>query len=729
MLERAAHHTQRVNACLFGVAPGRGCRVSPCRVDRITDHAPRCNRGGVIAHPRVRLVSVVLFLNARMHWTAVNRYPALWSPDLPRYLSVARLPSLPRVTIVDARTCDNVGYWWLPSGNPFFIVWRSLMAATPLLTLQNVQLAFGHHALLDHANLTIAPQERIGLIGRNGAGKSSLLKLLDQRSQPDDGLVVNADSLRVATVEQEPTLEALTVLEVLSAEAGRPDAEDWEREILARKWADKVGILPETLIDTLSGGMRKRVALAAALVREPDLLLLDEPTNHLDLDGILWLQKLLLEWRGSVLLITHDRRFLDDVVTRIVELDRGKLLSFPGNFAQWQFQKEAFLHAEQLENARFDKLLAQEEVWIRKGVEARRTRNEGRVRRLEQLRRDRAQRRDQLGRVSLKVDHSSRSGKLVAELKDVNKGYDDKIVLQNFSTTILRGDKIGVIGPNGAGKSTLLQLILGKLEADSGEIKLGTNLQVAYFDQMREQLDETAALVDVINPGSEWVEIGQEKKHVMSYLGDFLFAPARAQSPVSSLSGGERARLLLARLFARPANILVLDEPTNDLDIETLELLEVLLQDFSGTVLLVSHDRAFLDNVVTQTIAYEGHGHWGTYVGGYEDWLSQRPKKSTSQSPDKNASDISPAGKPTAAAPKRKSARLSSWEEKELATLPEKIQLLEAQQSALVTKLASPELYQGDGETLGQVQADVDGLDGQLRALYERWEALDAKKA
>jgi ABC transport system ATP-binding/permease protein len=350
------------------------------------------------------------------------------------------------------------------------------------------------------------------------------------------------------------------------------------------------------------------------------------------------------------------------------------------------------------------------------------------VRRLEQLRRDRAQRRDQLGRVSLKVDHSSRSGKLVAELKDVNKGYDDKIVLQNFSTTILRGDKIGVIGPNGAGKSTLLQLVLGKLQPDTGEIKLGTNLQVAYFDQMREQLDETAALVDVINPGSEWVEIGQEKKHVMSYLGDFLFAPARAQSPVSSLSGGERARLLLARLFARPANILVLDEPTNDLDIETLELLEVLLQDFSGTVLLVSHDRAFLDNVVTQTIAYEGHGHWGTYVGGYEDWLSQRPKQSTSQSPDKSTPNGSAAVNP-AAAHKRKTSRLSSWEEKELAALPEKIQQLEAQHSALVIQLASPELYQGESDKLGQVQADINDLDGQLRTLYDRWEALDTKKA
>ena len=603
------------------------------------------------------------------------------------------------------------------------------MAAAPLLILQNVQLAFGHHALLDQASLTISANERIGLIGRNGAGKSSLLKLLDQRSQPDDGSVIKSDGVRVATVEQEPLLKELTVLEILIETAGNPSSEDWEREVLARKWAEKVGLSPDTSVSTLSGGMRKRVALAAALVSEPDLLLLDEPTNHLDLDGILWLEKVLLEWRGSVLLITHDRRFLDDVVTRIVELDRGKLLSFPGNFALWQTQKEAWLHAEQLENARFDKLLAQEEVWIRKGVEARRTRNEGRVRRLEQLRRDRAQRRDQLGRVSLKVDHSSRSGKLVAELDDVSKSYDGRPILKSFSTTILRGDKIGVIGPNGAGKSTLLQLILGKLEADSGEIKLGTNLQIAYFDQMREQLDESAALVDVINPGSEWVEIGQEKKHVMSYLGDFLFAPARAQSPVSSLSGGERARLLLARLFARPANILVLDEPTNDLDIETLELLETLLQEFAGTVLLVSHDRAFLDNVVTQTIAYEGNGHWGTYVGGYEDWLSQRPKSTATGSANKDQSTASNSLKAGAVKPKRKPPRLTSWEEKELKVLPEKIQALESQQSVLAQKLASPDLYQGEAQALSQVQTQIDEVDKELQALYERWEALDSKQA
>ena len=600
------------------------------------------------------------------------------------------------------------------------------MAAAPLLILQNVQLAFGHHALLDQADLTISANERIGLIGRNGAGKSSLLKLLDQRAQPDDGSVIRSDGVRVATVEQEPSLPAQTALEVLMATAGNPGSEDWEREVLARKWVDKVGIAPDASVNTLSGGMRKRVALAAALVSEPDLLLLDEPTNHLDLDGILWLEKVLLDWRGSVLLITHDRRFLDDVVTRIVELDRGKLLSFPGNFAQWQTQKDAWLHAEQLENARFDKLLAQEEVWIRKGVQARRTRNEGRVRRLEQLRRERAQRRDQLGRVSLKVDHSSRSGKLVAELDQVTKTYGDRPIVQSFTTTILRGDKIGVIGPNGAGKSTLLQLILGKLEPDTGEVKLGTNLQVAYFDQMREQLDEEARLIDVINPGSEWVEIGQEKKHVMSYLGDFLFEPARAQSPVSSLSGGERARLLLARLFARPANILVLDEPTNDLDIETLELLETLLQEFAGTVLLVSHDRDFLDNVVTQTIAYEGNGHWGTYVGGYDDWLAQRPSARTEKNQQSPKKETTPA---PSSKPKRKAKRLTNWEENELRELPEKIEALENEERQLVETLSSPELYQSDAQGPSKVQAQIDEVNEQLQVLYARWQLLDDKQS
>ena len=603
------------------------------------------------------------------------------------------------------------------------------MAAPALITLQNIHLAYGHHPLLHGTGLTITAQERIGLIGRNGAGKSSLLKILDGRIQPDDGLISRPDGITIATVEQEPALVGDTVLDALSLASQNPTAEPWEREMLARKWADKVGLSPETLIAGMSGGMRKRVALAAALAQEPHLLLLDEPTNHLDLDGILWLEKLLLDWKGGLLLITHDRRFLDAVATRIVELDRGQLLSFPGTFSDWQKHKLEWLNAQQQENSRFDKLLAQEEVWIRKGIEARRTRNEGRVRRLEQLRRERTKRRDQLGRVSLKVDHSTRSGKLVAELLNVSKSFGGQPVITDFTATILRGDRIGLIGPNGAGKSTLLQLILGKLQADSGEIRLGTSLQVAYFDQMREQLDENAALVDVINPGSDWVEIGTERKHIMSYLGDFLFEPARAKSPVSSLSGGERARLLLARLFARPANILVLDEPTNDLDIETLELLEALLQDFSGTVLLVSHDRTFLDNVVTQTIAFEGDGHWEAYVGGYDDWLAQRRPGPTTTAQQINKAKNDKLEKPATPVPSKRANKLTNWELRELEALPEKINTLETQQAALLEKLSSPELYQSESESPDSVQGQLSALETELRTLYQRWEALEARQA
>jgi ABC transport system ATP-binding/permease protein len=603
------------------------------------------------------------------------------------------------------------------------------MASAALLHLQQVQLAFGHHALLDKANLTINRQERIGLIGRNGAGKSSLLKLISEEIAPDDGLLIKADGVRITTVSQEPVLEAQTILEALSGADVQPDAETWERDVAARQWCDKLGLDPDTDVHTLSGGMRKRVALAQALVSSPDLLLLDEPTNHLDLQGIAWLEEQLLSWRGSLLLITHDRRFLDTVATRIVELDRGQLLSFPGRFSAWQEHKAQWLAAEKLENARFDKLLAQEEVWIRKGIEARRTRNEGRVRRLEQLRRDRAARRDELGRVSLKVDHSTRSGKLVAELSHVCKAFDGRPIIDDFSCTILRGDRIGLIGPNGAGKSTLLQLILGKLTPDSGEVKLGTQLQIAYFDQMRDQLDETAKLIDVINPGSDWVEIGQERKHVMSYLGDFLFEPARAQSPVSSLSGGERARLLLARLFARPANILVLDEPTNDLDIETLELLEALLQEYSGTVLLVSHDRMFLDNVVTQTIAFDGDGRWVTTVGGYEDWLTQRAPNQQAQTTKQNKSKASSTNiaQPALTTAKR-ATRLTAWEQRELNEIPAKIQELEAKQTQKAQALSSPELYQSNPEELKVLEAAIQELDGALRKLYARWEALEARQ-
>ena len=524
-----------------------------------------------------------------------------------------------------------------------------------VISLSNAQLAFGHVALLDHAEFSLEPAERVGLIGRNGTGKSSLLKIIAGTSKLDDGLMVMQQGLKIAYVEQEPHFSPdMSVFDAVAAGLGdlpgllaeydhlttqfggdnddalmermheiqmRLDAADaWTLNNRVETTLDRLNLEKSSLMGTLSGGMQKRVALACALVSAPDVLLLDEPTNHLDFTSIMWLEGLLRDFRGSVLFITHDRSFLDNVATRIIELDRGRLLSFPGNFSTYQNRKAELLENEEVENAKFDKFLAQEEVWIRKGVQARRTRDEGRVRRLEQLRLQRSARREQQGQVKLDVATGDRSGKIVAELVEVNKAFGDRVIVSDFSATILRGDKVGLIGPNGAGKTTLLKLILGEEQADSGTIRQGSRLQVAYFDQMRAQLNEEASLADTIAPGSDWVEINGQRKHVMTYLNDFLFAPERARSPVKSLSGGERNRLLLARLFAKPANVLVLDEPTNDLDIDTLELLEELLEEYNGTVFLVSHDRMFLDNVVTQVIVAEGEGNWKEYIGGYTDW-------------------------------------------------------------------------------------------------------------
>jgi len=597
---------------------------------------------------------------------------------------------------------------------------------TPLLiTLTDVQLAYGHYSLLDRASFSLQTGERIGLIGRNGAGKSSLLRLLDGRTMPDDGTIIRASGLRVATVEQEPQLdEQATVLEIVGSLDDH--TEDWQRPARARALLEQLGIPADVRIASLSGGTRKRVALVRAWVDEPDLLLLDEPTNHLDFDGIAWLEQTLSAWKGAALFITHDRRFLDAVATRIMELDRGKLLSFPGNFSQWQAHKTQWLESARLEQARFDKLLAQEEVWIRKGVEARRTRNEGRVRRLERLRVQRAERRERIGNVNLALDQGQRSGKLVAQLQQVSKRFDDKVIVEDYSTTLLRGDRIGIVGPNGVGKTTLLKLILGQIAPDSGSVRLGTHVSVAYFDQMRAQLDENAALVDVISPGSEWVEIGGARKHVISYLGDFLFSPARAGSPVHSLSGGERARLLLARLFAKPANVLVLDEPTNDLDIETLELLEALLQEYAGTVLLVSHDRTFLNNVVTQTIAPENNGRWRDYVGGYDEWVAQRltspvlaTKKPTTVAAPKSAARNKPSKPP----------KMQNWERRELQDLPAAIGELEARQTALAARLTDANIYRDAPDEVAQIQAALATLERELEEKFARWELLEARAA
>lgn len=626
-----------------------------------------------------------------------------------------------------------------------------------LITLLNAQLAFGHVALLDHADFSLQQGERIGLIGRNGAGKSSLLKILGGLETADDGTLQLQQGIRIAYVAQEPVLDPdATVftaasaglahviasremylhaaegadLDALQSEIEQYDAWNWEQRV--EETLHRLHLDPEASIGALSGGTRKRVALAQALVTAPDVLLLDEPTNHLDLDSIEWLEELLIDFKGSVLTITHDRSFLDRVATRIVELDRGQLRSYPGNFTQYQLQKEEQLAQEAVINAKADKLLAQEEVWIRKGVEARRTRSQSRISRLEALRARRSSRRDALGSVNMDVASGAPTGKIVAELTEASKSFGERAIVRKFSATILRGDKIGLIGPNGAGKTTLLKMILGALELDTGKVRRGTNLEVAYFDQMRETLHLDATLEDFISPGSEWIEIGKQRKHVKSYLADFLFSPARANSPVRSLSGGERNRLLLARLFARPANVLVLDEPTNDLDIDTLELLEQLLQDYDGTVFLVSHDRTFLDNVVTSTIAFEGDGRWREYEGGVQDWLTQSKRareigqRATAAPAPPAPPPAPPAPSPTAVAPSRK--KLSYKEQRELDALPAQIAELEDEQKRIT------ELLERDGGAiyateasraveLGERHAQI---DDELMAALERWEALGA---
>ena len=622
-----------------------------------------------------------------------------------------------------------------------------------LLTLAQAHLAYGHVPLLDGASFSLEAGERVGLIGRNGTGKSSLLKILAGLERPDDGSLQLQQGLRLAYVPQEPQFEAqATVFDAVSEglaevralrerfEAHRPgddlDALQSRIEALGGwTWEQRVD---ETLhrlrlerdrpLAQLSGGLRKRVALARALVAQPDVLLLDEPTNRLDLDSIGWLESLLGEFPGAVVLITHDRAFLDAVATRIVELDRGVLRSYPGNFSAYQQLKERQLAEEAVQQAKADKLLAQEEVWIRKGVEARRTRSVSRIKRLERLRERRAERREAIGRVRLDIDAGAASGKLVAELEHVSKSYDGQPVVRDFSAIFLRGDKVGLIGPNGAGKTTLLKLILGEISPDAGSVRRGTNLQVAYFDQMREALDLEATLADTISPGSEWIEIGSARKHVMSYLGDFLFAPERAHSPVKTLSGGERNRLLLARLFARPANVLVLDEPTNDLDIDTLELLEELLQDYDGTVFLVSHDRRFLDNVVTSTIAWEGDespGRWREYEGGYEDWRAQS-ERSRALRPRTAAPAPAPAPAP-AVAPRPAARKLSYKEQRELDELPARIEALETEQKQIGETLAGTEIYRKEPQRVAQLQARYQQIEEELMAALERWEALGSR--
>jgi ATP-binding cassette subfamily F protein uup len=631
----------------------------------------------------------------------------------------------------------------------------------PYITLDHGSLAYGLNPLLDHTDFQLDPGERVGLIGRNGTGKSSLLKVLAGQIKLDDGTLWQAPGIRLAFVAQEPPLDpAHTVFEAVAEGLGNlqqvlidyhavshamsePDADTatllermqtlqheleaqngWQVQARIDTVLSRLSLPADTPVATLSGGWRKRVALARALVAEPEVLLLDEPTNHLDFAAIEWLENLLLDFKGALLFITHDRRFLDRLATRIIELDRGHITEFTGNFSAYQVKKAELLEVEATHAAKFDKVLAQEEAWIRQGIKARRTRNEGRVRRLERLRLERAARRERQGNIKLALDAGERSGKLVAELSHVSKSFGDKAVIKDFSTRILRGDRIGLLGPNGAGKSTLLKLILGELEPDSGEIKRGTNLNIAYFDQMREQLDEEATLANTISPGSDYVQIGNERKHVISYLEDFLFPPQRARAPVKSLSGGERNRLLLARLFARPANVLVLDEPTNDLDIDTLELLEELLQDFGGTLFLVSHDRAFLENTVTQVIAFEGNGKLDEFGGGYDDW-----KRFTEQrAAQVEAAKPKAAPQPQAAATKPAQTKLSYKEQRELEALPDRIVTLEAEQTTINTALADPDLYRSNPQRARELQSRLSSIESEIEQAMSRWEELESRR-
>ena len=594
----------------------------------------------------------------------------------------------------------------------------------PLLTLIDAELAYGLHPLLDRASFAIRTGERVGLIGRNGTGKSTLLKVIGAGHALDGGEIRRRDGLRTALVEQEPALPpAASLRESLALRGGFDHIADerdrWRAESRLVEYLHRFGLDESLQPAAASGGECKRATLALALALEPQLLLLDEPTNHLDIDGIALLEELLAKGPASIL-ITHDRAFLDAVATRIVELDRGLLRSYPGNYAAYERRKDEQLAAEAVANRRFDKFWAQEEVWIRKGVEARRTRNEGRVKRLQQLREQRAARRERLGDVKLGLDAGERSGKLVAELQDVTKSYGGRAVVAGLSLRIMRGDRLGLIGPNGAGKSTLLKLILGQVPPDSGTIRLGTNLQVAYFDQLREQLDPEVSVAATVNPTSDWVEVGGGRRHIISYLGDFLFPPQRAESPVKMLSGGERNRLLLARLFARPANVLVLDEPTNDLDIESLELLESTLQEYPGTVLLVSHDRRFLDEVVTQTLAAEGDGTWREYVGGYTEWLAQRPAPTSSPEP-------SPAQRAPSPAKAAAATKLSYKETRELAQLPAEIEALEQEQRDLAARMSEPDYHrQGAAEIKADLQR-IEAIERRLPIAYERWAELDAR--
>ena len=613
----------------------------------------------------------------------------------------------------------------------------------PLVSLERVSIAYGHLPLLDEVAVQIEPRERIAVIGRNGTGKSTLLRVLSGELVPDTGTVWRQPGMRVARLEQDVPLSAnRTVFDVVAEGHTHHLDEDelWLKEHHVDVVLTRLSLPADAIVDTLSGGWRRRVLLARALVGQPDLLLLDEPTNHLDIDAIIWLEDFLASYEGAVMFVTHDRAFLQRLATRIVELDRGRLTSWPGNYATYLRRKEEALSNEAGEQERFDKKLAEEEVWLRQGIKARRTRNEGRVKALLAMREERASRREQMGNVRLQVEQADQSGKLVFEAKGVSKSYDGKPVVRDFSTRILRGDRIGLIGPNGAGKTTLLKLLQGALEPDAGEIRVGANVQIAYYDQQREQLDPERSVFDTVGEGNDTVTANGKTRHVHAYLRDFLFPNERARSPVKALSGGERNRLLLARLFTRPANVLVLDEPTNDLDLETLELLEEELVEWPGTLLLVSHDRAFLDNVATSTLVFEGDGRIQEYVGGYEDWLRQRSavqkgggkrqaearanRGQAARVPGRSGGATATVTAPVVAAKKK----LSYKEQRELDELPARIEALEDEQRTLNARIAGPGFYKESRAEMDRALARVNALDQELVAALARWDELDARR-
>lgn len=621
----------------------------------------------------------------------------------------------------------------------------------PLYRLNAVQLAYGPQVLLDKVNLTVHAGERFGLLGRNGAGKSTFLKLLSGEIHPDDGELWRRPGCRVSYLPQDlPDADDETVYNYVSGGLGQLGAalqsfhqltqqgsdaatmkalseaqqtidslNGWTLQQQVETILSRLDLEPEARLSSLSGGWRRRVALARSLVGEPELLLLDEPTNHLDIDAIQWLEDYLQDYRGAIILITHDRTFLQAVANQILELDRGHLRHWQGDYQGFLRFREQELAAEETANAEFDKKLAKEEQWIRQGIKARRTRNEGRVRALKKMREERSQRRDQQGKANIELEQAARSGKIVAEAENISKRYGDKTVIRNFSTTIMRGDKIGIIGPNGAGKSTLLKMLLGELAPDTGTVKLGSNLEIAYFDQLRDRLEPERTVIDNIAEGREFITVNGRQRHVISYLQDFLFAPDRCRQPVKSLSGGEQNRLILAQLFSKPANVLVLDEPTNDLDMETLELLEEILMDFNGTLLLVSHDRSFVDNVVTSTFVFEGDGQVNEYVGGYDDWLRQRPLPAEEDTKTSRKEKVAPAPPPA----RRK--KLSYKLQRELDQLPADIEAAETTVAELEERIAAPAFYDQDQEAMDKTFKELADLQSRLEALYQRWEELE----